>query len=52
MDSAQVTALQTELLGYVATTSGLVVAVGLALIGLGFTYTLLRKGKRAASGRI
>jgi hypothetical protein len=52
MTETQVTSLQTTLLGYIGQTSTLVVAVGLAVIGVSFAVALLRKGRRAASGKI
>lgn len=52
MDAASITNLQSTLTGYVTTTSGLVVTVGLAIIGLAFTIKLLRAGRNAAGGRI
>lgn len=52
MDAASITNLQSTLTGYVTTTSGLVVTVGLAIIGLAFTVKLLKAGRSAASGGI
>lgn len=47
-----VTAIQTALTADIAAATGLVVTLGLAVIGLAFTGFLLRKGKRAANGRV
>ena len=52
MDSTALAKLTTDVQGYVASASSLVTTVGFALIGLAFTVYILRKGKRAAGGRI
>lgn len=52
MDSTVMTQLTADIQGYVASATSLVTTVGFALIGLAFTVYILRKGKRAAGGRI
>lgn len=47
-----VSTIQTALTADIASASGLVVVLGLAIVGLSFTGFLLRKAKRAANGGV
>jgi hypothetical protein len=47
-----VVAIETAITTNLASATGIVVAAGLALIGLGFVGFILRKGRAAASGRV
>lgn len=51
-EDATVTQVQTAITTNMASALAIVTAAGLALIGLAFAGFVLRKGKRAANGRI
>lgn len=52
METTAVQAVQAAITSNMADATGIITAAGLALIGLSFLGFVLRKGRRAANGKV